>query len=177
MWYQHLREFLLHHKFQTDQALPCVFTLHERNGFVIIAIYVDDYNLVGTRDMISHTIALLTTKFKMKDLGKITFCLGLQVTHVPIGGILLHQTTYIRSFLKRFGMDQANPLSAPMMGRSKTSDDLYRPLEEEGEENQDRTKYLAAVGALLYLSTYMRPDISFATSILARHNQKLGTRH
>ena len=107
MWYQYLREFLLHHKFQTDQALPCVFTLREKNGFVIIAIYVNDLNLVGTRNMISHTIALLTTKFEMKDLDKTTFCLGLQVTHVPTGGILLHQTTYTRSLLKRFEMDQA----------------------------------------------------------------------
>ena len=177
MWYQHLREFLLNHKFQNDQALPCIFTLREKDGFVIIAIYVDDLNLVGTKDTTSRAIALLISKFEMKDLGKTSFCLGLQISHTPIGGILLHQVTYIRAFLKHFGMHQANPLSAPIMGRSKTSDDPYRPLKEKEEEYPDKTRYLAAVGALLYLSTYMRPDISFATSVLARHNQRLGVRH
>ena len=77
MWYQYLREFLLYHKFQNDQALPCIFILREKDGFVIIAIYVDDLNLVGTKDTIPRAIALLTSKFEMKDLGKTSFCLGL----------------------------------------------------------------------------------------------------
>jgi hypothetical protein len=74
-------------------------------------------------------------------------------------------------------MAYSNPLSAPMMGRSKTNEDPYAPLEEEEEEFPNRTRYLAAVGALLYLATYTRPDIAFATSVLARHNQRPGVRH
>jgi len=35
---------------------------------------------------------------------------------------------------KRFGMDKANPLSTPMIGRSKTKDDPYQPCEEDEEE-------------------------------------------
>jgi hypothetical protein len=27
MWYKHLHDFLLHHQFSHDQALPCLFTL------------------------------------------------------------------------------------------------------------------------------------------------------
>ena len=143
---------------------------------MIIAIYADDLNLVGTKDTTSYAIALLTTKFEMKDLGKTSFCLGLQIIHVPDGGILLHQASYTRVLLKRFGLAHANPLSAPMMGRSSTSDDPYMSLEEK-EEFPNKTRYLAAIGALLYLSTYTRPDISFATSVLARHNQRPRLRH
>jgi hypothetical protein len=74
-------------------------------------------------------------------------------------------------------MDQANSLSAPMMGRSRTFDDPYHPCEEEEKEFYDKNKYLAAVGAFLYLSTYTRPNISFATSVLAIHSQRPGVRH
>ena len=94
MWYQYLREFLLYHKFQNDQALPYIFTLQDHSGFVIIAIYVDDLNLVGTKETTARAIALLTTKFEMKDLGKTSFCFGLQISHVPDGGMLLHQALY-----------------------------------------------------------------------------------
>jgi hypothetical protein len=70
-------------------------------------------------------------------------------------------------------MDKSNPLAAPMIGRSKTADDPYTPCEEEEEgEFHDKTQYLAAMGALLYRSTYTRPDISFAVSVLARHSQR-----
>ena len=73
-------------------------------------------------------------------------------------------------------MDQANPLVAPMIGHSKTNDDPYQPREEE-EEIVDKPKYLTAVGAFTYLTTHTRPDIAFATSILARHNQNPTLRH
>ena len=49
--------------------------------------------------------------------------------------------------------------------------------QEEEEEFTDRTRYLAAVGALLYLATFTRPDISFTVSVLARHSQKPSIRH
>ena len=58
-----------------------------------------------------------------------------------------------------------------MIGRSKTRDDPYRPCEEE-EEEIDKKRYLAAIGALLYLATHTRPDIAFAVSVLAHHSCK-----
>jgi hypothetical protein len=113
----------------------------------------------------------------MKLLGKTSYSLRLQVVHLPDGSLFLHQTAYTQKVLKRFGMDKASPLSAPMIGRSKTKDDPYQPCEEEEEEEYDRTRYLAAVGALLYLSTFTKPDISFTVSVLARHNQRPSARH
>ena len=172
MWYKHLRDFLLFHKFQHDQTLPCLFALNDTSSFVIIAIYVDDLNLVGTAATCDHAIQLFINKFEMKKLDKTTFCLGLQLSHLRGGAIFLHQTTYTCKLLRRFGMDKANPISTPMIGRSKSSDDPYTPCEEEEEEYQDRGQYLAAVGALLYLSTYTHPDISIAVSVLARHSQR-----
>ena len=73
-------------------------------------------------------------------------------------------------------MDQANPLSTPMIGRSKNRDDPYYPREEE-EEIVDNQRYLTAIGAFTYLTTHTRPDIGFATSILARHSQNPTTTH
>ena len=175
MWYQHLREFLLQHQFKHDQALLCLFTIHNSSGFVVVAVYVDDLNLIGTPTTCQHAVDLLTTRFEMKLLGKTSFCLGLQISHIPIGGIFLHQTFCTQKLLKRFGMNKSNPFSASMMGQNRTFDDPYRPCEEE-EEFYDKTRYLVAVGALLYLSTFTCPDISFATSVLARHSQKASMR-
>ena len=79
--------------------------------------------------------------------------------------------------LRKFDMDKANPLSAPMIGRSITKDDPYHPCQEEEEEFTDKTRYLAAVGALLCLATFTGLDISFTVSVLARHNHKPSMRH
>ena len=177
MWYSHLHSFLLSHQFQHDPSLPCIFTLRNSTGFAIVAIYVDDLNLVGTPATCNHVVTLLTKRFEMKLLGRTSYCLGLQVANLTDGSILLHQTTYTKKILKRFDMDQATLLSAPMIGRSRTQDDPYHPCEEEEEEFYDKTRYLAAVGAFFYLATFTRPDISFAISVLARHNQRPSIRH
>ena len=151
--------------------------LKQPNGFVVVAVYVDDLNLVGTILTYRYAEKLLTDEFEMKLLGRTTYCLGLQISHIPGGAVFLHQTMYTQKLLKRFGMEKSNPLAAPMIGRSKTSDDPYAPCEEEEEEFSNMNQYLAAVGALLYLSTNTRPDISFAVSVLARHSQRPSIRH
>ena len=86
-------------------------------GFVIIAVYVDDLNIIGTPEEISVTVNYLKKEFEMKNLGKTKFYLGLQIEHLE-NGILVHQSTYIEKVLKRFSMDTAHPLSNPMVVRS-----------------------------------------------------------
>ena len=175
-WYHHLRRFLTEKGFSCHPALPCIFVLHKDHGYAILAVYVDDINLVGTALVCTEVEKLLENQFEMKLLGKTTFCLGLQIHHHSDGSILLHQASYVQKLLKNFNMSEANSLSAPMIGRSNTGDDPYRPCEEE-EEEVDKQRYLAAVGALIYLATHTRPDIAFATSVLARHSQKPTHRH
>lgn len=167
-WYHHLCHFLISQGFIHSTTLPYIFTYSTNSGFVILVAYVDDLNIIGTSDTCKFVQNILTKKFDMKCLGQTTFCLGLQVHHMP-NGIFLHQHAYVQKILKIFQMDQSNSLAAPMVGRSKTNDDPYQPHEEEGEI-VDKQKYLTAVGAFTYLTTHTRSDIAFATSILARHS-------
>ncbi|OAE28829.1 hypothetical protein AXG93_684s1070 [Marchantia polymorpha subsp. ruderalis] len=99
-----------------------------------------------------------------------------RITHLADGSMLLHQQTLARKLLKMFNMDNANALSASMIGRSKT-DNVPYCLAESEEEEFDKLKYLAVVGALLYLATNTQPDISFAVKVLVRHSQRPTARH
>ena len=175
-WYHHLCNYLISKGFVHNPTIPCIFTLTNAICFIIVAVYVDDLNVIGMPDLCKYTQYLLVQHFDMKILSKTTYCLGLQIQHFNDGSILLHQQTYIPKLLKSFYMDQANPLSAPMIGHSKNRDDRYYPREEE-EEIVDKQRYLTAIGAFTYLTTHTRPDIGFATSILARHSQNPTARH
>ena len=120
IWFQQLKDFLLHKKFQNDEVCPCLFIRRDERGLVIVAVYVDDLNIVGTSDAITAAAAELKSEFEIKDLGVTTYCLGLQLENFSQDdacGIFVHQTTYTRRVLKRFGMDTATPLAAPMVVR------------------------------------------------------------
>ena len=66
---------------------------------MIIVVYVDDLNLIGSPKEITNISVSLTKEFEMKDLGQIKFCLGLQIEHLE-DGILVYQSTYTKKVLK-----------------------------------------------------------------------------
>ncbi|KAG7557098.1 Reverse transcriptase RNA-dependent DNA polymerase [Arabidopsis suecica] len=178
MWYNRLSEYLVKEGYKNDPISPCIFIKKFANkGFVIIAVYVDDLNILGTSGEIAQTVEYLKKEFEMKDLGKTKFCLGLQLEYVN-NGILVHQKAYTEKVLKRFNMDQAHPLSSPMVVRSLRLDsDPFGPKKDEEEVLGPEVPYLSAIGALMYLASHTRPDICFAVNLLSRFSSCPTQRH
>ena len=54
---------------------------------------------------------------------------------------------------------------------------LFRPCEENREVLGLEISYLGALGALIYLTNYTRPDIVFSTNLLERFNLSPTRRH
>ena len=73
MWYNHLREYLLKEGYVNNPICPCIFIKKSEIGFAIIAMYVDDLNLIGTSEKIARVGKYLTKEFEMKDLEKFFF--------------------------------------------------------------------------------------------------------
>jgi hypothetical protein len=80
MWYNRLKEFLLNKDYSNNDDCPCVFIYKSSTEFCIISVYVDDLNIIGTELDINEARDHLKIEFEMKDLGKIKFCLGLQLS-------------------------------------------------------------------------------------------------
>ena len=95
MWYNRLSEYLLKEGYVNNPICLCVFIKKSETGFAIIAVYVDDLNLVGTPEELTKTVEYLMKEFEMKDLRKTKFCIGLQIEHFP-NGVLIHQSKYLR---------------------------------------------------------------------------------
>ncbi|KAI3821171.1 hypothetical protein L1987_08729 [Smallanthus sonchifolius] len=177
MWYNRLSEYLLKEGYKNDSICPCIFIKRSESDFVIIAVYVDDLNIIGTPRELHKAIEYLKKEFEMKDLGKTKFCLGLQIEHLK-DGILVYQETYIEKLLKRFYMDKSHSLSTPMVVRSlDVEKDPFRPPGEEEEILGPEVPYLSAIGALMFLASHTRPDISFALNLLARYSSCPTRRH
>ena len=166
MWYNRLSEYLLKEGYANYPICPCIFIKKSKTGFAIIVVYVDDLNLIRTLEELTRTANYLKREFEIKDLGKIKFCLGLQIKHFPTG-ISVHQSAYTKKILKRFYMNKAHPLTSPMAVRSlDVKKDPFRPWEKGEELRGPEVPYLSAIGALMYLATYTRPDIAFPVNLL-----------
>ncbi|GJY38322.1 retrovirus-related pol polyprotein from transposon TNT 1-94 [Tanacetum coccineum] len=171
-----LSEYLLKEGYKNDSVCPCIFIKRSGYEYVIIAVYVDDLNIIGTLGELPKAIECLKREFEMKDLGKTKFCLGLQIEHLK-DGILVHQEAYIEKLLKRFYMDKSHSLSTPMVVRTlDVKKDPFRPRDDE-EILGPEVPYLSAIGALMFLVGHTRPDITFSLNLLARYSSCPTRRH
>jgi hypothetical protein len=114
MCYNQLKEFLLNKGYSNSDDCTCVFIRRSSTGFCIISVYVDDLNIIGHTKNIDEACNHLKMEFKMKDLGRAKFCLGLLLEHLQMS-ILVHQSAYIQKVLSKFNMDNAYALRTPMV--------------------------------------------------------------
>ena len=105
-------------------------------------LYVDDIIVIGTHfSIISALIFQLQKNFLLKDLGNLSFFLGIQATRLE-GSLHLCQAKYIKDLLHYTQMLGAKPSSCPCSIGTKLS-------KFDGDRLPDITEYNQVVGALL----------------------------
>ena len=64
MWYNRFSEYQLKEGYMNNPICrPCIFIKKSKTGFAIIAVCVDDLNLVGTTEELTRTTNYLKKKF------------------------------------------------------------------------------------------------------------------
>jgi len=125
-----------------------------------LSIYVDDIILTGNDENYMDKVKqFLNENFKIKDLGQLSYFLGLEVTRTE-KGIHLNQRKYALDILANQGMLAAKPCSAPMAKNMKV-------LFGQNEPSYEVESYRRIIGRLLDL-TNTRPDIKYVVQFLSQ---------
>ena len=153
-WNVALDDHLCDIGFTQSTSDPCIYT--SEGGSVLLAVYVDDVLLAAKSEQrVSDVKQAISNRFAVKDMGELKYFLGVAVDQETNPDcIWIGQPAYTQRVLDKFGMDQAKPVSTPVDASAK----LVKTSEDE--ETIDQVKYQSAVGSLLYLSMWIRPDIT-----------------
>jgi histone deacetylase 1/2 len=134
-------------------------------------IYVDDIIVTSSSsEAVTALLEDLRIEFALKDLGKLSYFLGIEVTPIQ-RGIRLRQEKYAGDILARVGMTKCKMSPTSLAGSeklSKTGGDLL--------SDEDATKYRSILGALQYL-TITRPDLAFAVNKVCQYLHSSTTEH
>lgn len=77
---------------------------------IILLLYVDDIILTGSNDtQVQQVIDSLAEIFELKDMGPLTYFLGLQIQCKQNGDLPVHQSKYTKELLKKAGMETCTP--------------------------------------------------------------------
>ena len=126
---------------------------------------MDDIIITGNSlPFIDHLVSRLATVFNLKDLGPLTYFLGLQIESTS-QGLFMHQSKYALDLLTKFKMLDCKPCVTPcsptVLVNSQSSLLLHDP-----------TIFRSMVGGLQYL-TITRPDLAFSIQQVCQFMSKL----
>ena len=88
----------------------------------------------------------------------------------------MSQTHYIKTLLKKYGLQDANPVSTPMDLNIKL-DNPEEILEEQGNIQMVTHGYANLIRSLIYLAIATRLDIAYAINKLAQYTSAPKPKH
>jgi len=170
VWHGHFDKIICSGGYMPTKVDPCIYMKVTKEGPLFMCVWVDDCTLIGTPATIKQIKAHLKKYLKMKDLGLSTETLGFELLQDRVNKtISLRQTGRILRLALSFGLSQLRPRWTPMAKGILFDTDCIKP--------DPATPYRELVGAMCYIASVSRPDISFAASYLARFTHCYTDKH
>ena len=162
-WHTVFHDFLLTLNFIQSSADACVYVKNHDEELFFILVWVDDIILATKHDKIMENVKeKFKGRFKMKDLGPISYFLGIQFSQMD-GVITITQSSYLRNILNKFGMADCKPRATPSEMKPSSYDS------EKTGDSSDELKYREIIGSLVYAMTCTRLDLSYIVTKLSQH--------
>ena len=80
-WFQRSSSFLIHLGFYYSRADTSLFVFHRQSDIIYLLLYVDDIILTGNNSsLLARFTCKLYSEFATKDLGSLSYFLGLEAT-------------------------------------------------------------------------------------------------
>lgn len=160
-WYEKVDKVLQELGYKKSRYEPCLFVKLCDNEKTYVALFVDDFFIFTNCDKeVNNLKCQLSTIFKLKDLGQLKQCLGMNIV-IEKDKICIDQKAFIEKLLCKFNMENCKNVQTPMETNLKL---------EKGKTVTSKYPYQQLIGSLMYLSVLTRPDSSYCVSYLSQFN-------
>ena len=160
-WFAKFRSTISRLGYMASHYDSALFLRRTDKGTILLLLYVDDMIITG--DDLSDIQELkdfLNQQFEMKDLGHLSYFLGLEITHFT-NGLYITQAKYAFELLSRAGLTDSKTVDTPVELNTHLTPSGGKPL-------SNLSLYRRLVGSLVYL-TVTHPDISYVVHQLSQY--------
>lgn len=162
-WFAKLTESLVSLAFVQSKNDYSLFIKNSTTGMVIVAVYVDDIIVTGSdQPAITALKDHLHKLFSIKDLGRLHFFLGIEVTYLK-NSVALTQKKFTTELLADSGLVFSSDIKHPLTPLPLNT----KLLQNQGPPLPNPEYYRSLVGKLNFL-TNTRPDLSYTVQTLSQ---------
>ena len=132
-WFGRFTNVMLGMGYKQSQGDHTLFIQHSATwGVTILIVYVDDIVVTGSdKEGMSKLKECLLSEFKIKDLGRLKYFLGIEVAHSK-EGIFISQQKYIIDLLTETGMLGCKAIDTPIEPNHKLGEILEDSVVDKG---------------------------------------------
>ncbi|RVW44227.1 Retrovirus-related Pol polyprotein from transposon RE1 [Vitis vinifera] len=160
-WFAKFSSTIFHLGYTASPYDSALFLRRTDKGTILLLLYVDDMIIIGD-DLsgIQELKDFLSQQFDMKDLGHLSYFLGLEITH-STDGLYITQAKYASDLLSQAGLTDSKTVDTPVELNAHLTPSGGKPL-------SNPSLYRRLVGSLVYL-TVTRPDISYVVHQVSQY--------
>ena len=113
-WFDKFSTYLLEFGFICSMSDPSLLIYTKGKDIIMLLLYVDDMAITANNSETLATLLLnLNKHFRMKDMGRLNYFLGIQAQFHE-GGLFLSQQKYVEDLLAVAGMLDCAPMPTPL---------------------------------------------------------------
>ena len=172
-WNDEVSEYIKQMGFKQCMKDTCIYVyITKTNNRIIIGLFVDDMTIVykkKDKKEWEEQKKRLKSKYKLTDIGKMRQIVGCRVTRDDETGVTyIDQQVNVEQQIKDAQLSDCKHTTTPGDNNIQL---------EQGNERVDGYTYRSMVGALIYTSTWTRPDITHAVNMCSRYMTAPTTQH
>ena len=166
----HSRSFFTTIDLEVLEADTCLYVGWKDKKRRMLIQYVDDFAVAASSEKEVDEIMRLTKEaFTIDDRGDLSdgLMLGMEFKRDRSRRtITLSQSRYVKEVLSRFDTSTLRPARTPMDEHKQLM--IEQDLSKQDLERVNQSRYLQAVGSLMYLMVCTRPDLAFSVGVVSR---------
>lgn len=141
----------------------------KKGDMLIVCLYVDDLIFIGNNHQMAEEFKkMMACEFEITDIGLMSYYLGIEVKQSEYK-VFISQSGFAKEILKKFKMEECNPVSTSIECNSKL-------IKNDDREKVNPTIYKSLVGCLRYLICTMQ-DFLYAIGVVSRFMESPAISH
>lgn len=176
-WNEKFNSTLKNFNMKQSDVDDCIYIGEMDKQKIYLALYVDDGLLISkSNEVLKGFIVKLKQCFEI-SVSVPHYFVGMEIERDRQKKTLrIHQETYVRKIMEKFGMNEAKGIAIPVDPHVRLSKKMS-PSSEEEKETVKNKPYRELIGSLQFAVNVTRFDIAFGVNVLSRFLENPGYEH